>query len=63
MLNLASPVTTPTFNPVRPFCFASSRVASMHAIGFTPPALAMTLMPFSAISGRMRSSIARKSVA
>src|SRR5690606_33908719 len=51
---ISSPLTTPTFSfPANPFERACSSTPSRHAVGFTPPAFAMTRMLLRTMSGRI----------
>jgi hypothetical protein len=60
---MSSPSTVAIFSPRMPSFFTTAITAARQALGFTPAALAMTLMPFALQVGRMRSSIRTKSVA
>ena len=61
---MSSPVTTPTFTfPRRVSFLAEAITASAHERGFTPPAFAVTRIPFATSSGSSRSISATKSVA
>ena len=62
--NRSSPVTTPIRSLPPSFSRrATSATAWAQARGFTPPALAVTLMPRSTMIGRMRSINGTKSLA
>ncbi len=60
---MSSPVTLPILSPVARCSRATSSRAARQASGFTPPAFATTLTPFSRSVGKVRRIRSMKSVA